>query len=181
MNKKLQTTFESVESQRLDLLSRLRSLKEEDLNWSPAGKWSILHIVSHLVTSERTALDYVRKKILGVERAGDSGAYEALKMFILVASQRLPLLKYKAPRFIEERTIVFHDIDDAKNAWDTVRAEWKVFLDEIPDRFVRRNIFRHVVAGRLNIEQGTRFFREHVIHHKPQIEALIRRAGQRRG
>jgi uncharacterized damage-inducible protein DinB len=179
MNRKLQSTFDLVEQQRAELLVRLQPLTREELNWSPPGKWSILRIMSHLVTAERTALEYVRKKNLGVAEARDSGIPETIKMFLLVISQRMPMLKFKAPQLIEDRTIEYKDLTEAIKEWDAVRAEWNVFLDAIPDQYVRRKIFRHVVAGRLNIEQGVLFFREHIIHHKPQVEALIRRASQK--
>jgi hypothetical protein len=177
MSPNLQRAFDDIELQREELLSRLRPLSQEKLTSAPAGKWSILRILSHLITGERTGLDYVSKKILGVDHAGDTGIYEDLKMQMLVVSQRLRFLKYKAPRFIEERTIVYKNIDEAENEWKQLRNEWKALLERIPEKHVRRKIFRHVIAGRLNVEHGIRFFGEHVIHHKPQIDALTKAPG----
>jgi hypothetical protein len=173
MNGKLQTAFAALESQRLELMSRLKGLTPDDLTWSPPGKWSIIHIVSHMMTGERMALEYVRKKILGVESVGDSGLYERFKVIALVVSQRLPFLKFKAPQLIVERTVVYEDLDKVDKEWSALRHDWKTFLDAVPERYARRNIFRHVVAGRLNLEQGMRFLSEHIIHHMPQIDRLI--------
>lgn len=174
MNQKLQQAFDDLELQREQLLSGLRRVPPESLTSSPPGKWSILRILSHLITGERTGLEYVRKKILGIDSAGDTGIYEELKMKILVVSQRLRFLKYKAPRLIEERTVVYGSLDEVDKQWSLLRNEWRTLLDKIPDNKVNRKIFRHVVAGRLNLVHGLRFFGEHVIHHKPQIDALIK-------
>jgi hypothetical protein len=174
MNERLGHTFSGIEKQRAQLLSALRDQPEQRLHWSPPGKWSILRILSHLIAGERTGLEYVRKKILGVQTVGDSGPFESFKMSILVLSQRLPLLKYKAPRLIEDRTVVLRDLASVEREWSALREEWRSFLENIPEQHVNKKIFRHVVAGRLNIEQGLRFFAEHVTHHRPQIDALLK-------
>jgi hypothetical protein len=174
MNPKLHFTFEKIERQRSELLAGLRNAPSVRLASSPQGKWSILHILSHLMAGERTGLEYVRKKLLGVDSVGESGPYEEFKFAILVVSQRLPFLKYKAPKVVVDRTVIYNDLDNVAQQWDRLRGEWKAFLEEIPDRHVNRKIFRHVVAGRMNVDHGLRFFAEHVTHHMPQIEALLK-------
>ncbi|HMD80597.1 MAG TPA: DinB family protein, partial [Anaerolineales bacterium] len=158
MNPKLQRAFDDIERQREELLVRLRTLSRDRLTSAPQGKWSIIRILSHLITGERTGLEYVNKKILGIDTAGDTGLYEEFKMQVLVLSQRLPFLKYKAPKLIEERTKVFDTLEEVESEWIQLRKEWKAFLERIPDKHVKRKIFKHVVAGRLNVEHGLRFF-----------------------
>jgi hypothetical protein len=174
MNARLERTFGEIEKQRGQMLSGLQGLPAQRLSWSPPGKWSILRILSHLITGERTGLEYVRKKILGVQSVENTGPLESFKMSILVLSQRFRFLKYKAPKLIEDRTVVYSDLDSVEREWDTLREDWRSFLENIPEEHVNKKIFRHVVAGRLNVEQGLRFFAEHVAHHKPQIEALLK-------
>jgi len=173
MSPKLQRAFDDIERQREELLVRLRSLPKDKLTSAPEGKWSILKILSHLITGERTGLEYVNKKVLGIDRAGDTGIFDEVKMLVLILSQRLPFVKYKAPRFIEERTKVLSTLEDVEHEWNQLRREWKAFLERIPDKHVNRKIFKHVVAGRLNVEHGLRFFGEHVTHHMPQIRERI--------
>jgi hypothetical protein len=174
MNSKLQATFDSLEQQRAGLLNLIRPLPARALTSSPAGKWSIIHILSHLITGERTGLEYVRKKMLGIDATRDAGPYEEFKMIGLVISQRLPFLKYKVPKLIEERTVVYSELATLEKEWDALRKEWGQLLASLPDHHVNRKIFRHVVAGRLSVEQGMRFFGEHILHHRPQIDKLIR-------
>jgi hypothetical protein len=178
MHGKLQKTFDSLEQQRAGLLTELKPLSVEILTSAPAGKWSIVYILSHLITGERTGLDYVRKKMLGIDATHDAGLFEEFKMMGLVMSQRLPFLKFKVPKLIEERTVVYTDLATIEKEWDVLRRDWAKMLENIPDQHVNRMIFRHVVAGRLNIDQGLRFFGEHIIHHKPQIQRLIQDASR---
>ncbi len=173
MNRKLHSTFELLETQRLQLFNEIRSLPDDVLTAAPQGKWSILRILSHIMAGEKTGLEYVRKKILGVERLGESGLWEESKMLGLVLSQRLTFLKYKSPRLIEERTVEYRDLATLEVKWNELRGEWRSFLEGIPDQFANRNIFRHVLAGRMSINQGLLFFREHITHHKPQIRQRI--------
>jgi hypothetical protein len=178
MHARLQKTFDSLEQQRAGLLNELRPLSAEILTSAPADKWSIIYILSHLITGERTGLEYVRKKMLGIDGTPDAGLFEEFKMIGLVISQRLPFLKFKVPKLIEERTVVYPDLATIEKEWDVLRRDWAKILENIPDQHVNRKIFRHVVAGRLNINQGLRFFGEHIIHHKPQIQRLIQDASR---
>jgi len=73
LDKKLKHYFAQLEQQKNNLLNELSSLSVEKLNSAPAGKWSITQIVAHLITVERLSIQYMQKKIQGIEQAGDAG------------------------------------------------------------------------------------------------------------
>jgi hypothetical protein len=54
-----------------------------------------------------------------------------------------------------------------------VRNELKTMLEKFGDDQLKRKIYKHVIAGKLNILQTLLFFREHVIHHQQQIKRLL--------
>jgi len=174
MKKELQLTFDELESQRAELLKEVISLSHDELTKSPEGKWSIIHILSHIVAGERAGLEYVRKKVLGVREAGESGMWEGLKLALFKASQRIPFLKYKAPRVLVDRTIVYNDLSTLELEWENIRRDWRSFLDKLPDEFSNKKIFRHAVGGRFNVRQGLVILREHINHHIPQIRERMR-------
>lgn len=173
MDQKLRSTFELLEAQRVELMSGIRGLPEDRLTQHPPGKWHVMKILAHLVAGERSGLLYVRKKILGAATTRDSGWWESAKMLMLIISQRLPGLKYKAPGIIEEKTKSYSSLAELEADWSAVRNEWFAFLEALPDTYANRKIFKHAFAGKLNLRQGLLFFREHIIHHRPQIDRLL--------
>jgi uncharacterized damage-inducible protein DinB len=174
MHPSFQKLFAELEIQRMRTLDSVKHLDNKQLNRPlTEGKWSVAQILSHIVAAERLSLGYVKKKTQGIETAPDTGLWEEIKMIMLVASQRVPGLKFKAPRVVVETTTVHPDLDSITKEWDAVRNEFKLLLDTIPDEYVNRRVYKHARAGYLNLKHALRFFGEHVIHHTPQIKRLV--------
>jgi uncharacterized damage-inducible protein DinB len=174
LNPILQKRFEEIESQRSQLITSLQKLSLGQLNHQPSGKWSVNQIIAHIITAEKMSVMYLTKKIQGIDEAEDSGFIQELKMVALIISQRLPF-KFKAPRVVVENTSTSTDLKELEQEWNMVRSELKVILEKIKDNQTNRMIYKHVRAGKLNIKHALIFFREHIIHHQPQIEKLIRK------
>jgi uncharacterized damage-inducible protein DinB len=174
MHPSLQRLFTEIELQRKDTLASVQHLTEEQLNKPAApGKWSVSEILSHVVSGERMSLQYIQKKIQGAAQSKDTGLVEELKMLVLKASQRLPGLKFKVPRSMAEHTTVFNNLSAISQEWEQVRNEFKVLLEKIPDEYRHKKIYKHPRAGYLNVKHALIFFREHIIHHTPQIKKLL--------
>jgi uncharacterized damage-inducible protein DinB len=173
MNSKLNTLFNSLEEDRKNLLATVSNLSlEKQLN-APPGKWSIQQILAHLIAAEKLSVMYLHKKMLGIKEAENTGLWEEIKMMALQASQRLPL-KFKAPRMVVENTPAYASFEELTADWDKTRAELKVLLEKFEDSQIRKKIYKHIRAGRLNIQHALLFFREHIIHHRPQINRLMK-------
>lgn len=174
MHPSFQKLFEEIESQRKSILSSVHHLTQDQLNKPLApGKWSVSQILSHLITAERMSVNYIQKKIQGIEQIEDTGLWEELKINLLKISQRLPGLKFKAPNRVVENTTFYNDLSTITKEWDLVRNEFKTLLEKIPAQYINRRIYRHVRAGYLNVRHALIFFREHIIHHTPQIKKLV--------
>lgn len=173
MNNTLLTLFDLLETQRNELLNLVSPLSNEQLNAHPEGKWSIAQVLSHIIASERLSVNYLNKKILGIKEAPDTGLIEELKMIILIISQRLPL-KFKAPKVVAENTLSYQTAEQVKEAWEKTRNDLKETLTRFQDDQLNRKVYKHPIAGMFNIKQSLRFFREHIIHHTPQIKNLLR-------
>lgn len=175
MHQKLETAISIIEKQRAELMEMIAQLSMEDINRSPRhNKWSISQIISHLIVAERLSINYLKKKIQGVDQAGDSGIAEELKMVILKISQRMPGIRFKAPRQVIENTPYYTDISTLQSEWNSTRNELREFLETIQEHHLKRKIYKHVVVGYLNVLQAVQFFGEHVTHHTPQIKRLIK-------
>jgi hypothetical protein len=144
----------------------------EKFNHGSINNWSVNQILNHLMSSERLALLYMRKKSLGVNDLDNSGWLEELKSVMLKVSQRLPI-RYKAPRAVVEHTSSIADFEQLRTEWQQVRAGLIQFAGKIEEKNIYKKIFKHPVAGRLNVIQAIVFFREHLRHHLPQIQRLL--------
>jgi hypothetical protein len=173
MNARLRQAFDKLERQREFLLGHVSQLPAEKYSSSTNNGWSVSEILIHLVTSERLSVNYMRKKALGIESLKDSGLVEEVKMRLLRLSQRLPF-KYKAPTIITDHTPAAIPLSTLTTDWDDVRQQLKTFAERMADNHVRRKVFKHPVAGRLDLFQAMDFFFEHIQHHWPQIKGLSR-------
>lgn len=173
MNARLQFLFDSLEAQKKKLLDLMHGTDQQQRNAAAPGTWSVNQVIAHLIASERLSVGYLNKKMLGIKDYPNSGLLEEAKMIVLVISQRLPF-KFKAPRVIVENTSPFQNSEELLEAWDKIRLELKAVLEKFTDEQVKRKVFKHPVAGMLNIQQALRFFREHIIHHQPQIKRLLK-------
>jgi uncharacterized damage-inducible protein DinB len=172
MNRKLQSLYDLAEADRKRILDMVSRLTEEKFGHNPPDKWSISQILAHLIAAERLSLQYMKKKSLGIKEAGNSGIWEEIKFLILKVSQRLPL-KYKAPKMLAESQPEKLSLSEITAQWDETRKDLKAFIENWEDHHLKKKIYKHVVSGRLNILHAVSFFREHAIHHLPQIKRLL--------
>lgn len=173
MNHSFHQLYELLEAQRHSLLSSIQNLSPEKLNHRIQGKWSINQIIAHLIAAERLSLNYLQKKVNAIHEVKNSGLWEEVRMALLVASQRLPGLKFKAPRVVVENTPPVADLNALLKEWETLRKDLKNFLEKLPAGSEKKLIYKHARAGRLSTLHALRFFREHIIHHTPQIKKLL--------
>jgi hypothetical protein len=128
--------------------------------------------VAHLIYAEEISLAYMKKKAQGIDTAGDSGLRESVKMFVLKVSQRLPL-KFKAPQVLAQSQPEQLSLDELTVRWHVVRSSLHEFTGSLMDSYLKRKIYKHPIAGKLNVVQAIAFMREHVNHHLPQIKRLL--------
>lgn len=174
MNQVLEKHYKHLEEQRSQIVELLKSLPHEALAKSPVpGKWSILEILTHLYSAEKVSMNYIKKKSLGIDTVGDTGIWNAFMLGLLRVSQRIPM-RYKAPRVVVENTPPLVPMPELMAKWDLLRLELKSMLENVPEKYVHRLVYKHPVAGRLSFPQAVAFFSEHVRHHIPQINRLIK-------
>lgn len=174
MNQQFERVFQQIEEERNDFQNQFSVVADEHWNFSPQpGKWSMAQVFTHLVTSEKLSLGYMKKKAQGIEQAGNSGFMQSVKVLILIISQRLPMLKFKAPKVVVDNTPPAMSRQELFATWEKSRLELKNFLEGIGDDHIRKLIYKHPIAGRLDGRQALVFFAEHIHHHRPQLMRLL--------
>jgi uncharacterized damage-inducible protein DinB len=174
VNTSVQNEFDLLEQQRAEIVELIKNLPKEKFNHSPAeGKWSISQILTHILTAEGLSIGYMKKKAKGIAQLQDAGVLAEMRFLLLKISQRIPSLKFKAPRLVVENTPPALPKQQLLQQWEAQRNDLKTFLEGIDEKYSRRVIFKHPVAGRFSASQAVAFFREHIIHHLPQIKRLL--------
>ena len=176
MNSELAKHLNALTVATNSLLREVGPLSSSTYYFSPGdGKWSISQILTHLLTSERLALNYMRKKSQApVELLGTAGLKEDIWFFIFELSQQIPL-RYKAPKVVSENTPPPLSFGDLVRQWEGLRLEMIDFLNSLEAEKIPKKIYKHPIAGRLTVIHAVRFMALHVNHHVPQIKAIIAR------
>lgn len=172
MNQKLNRLFERLEVQRHELLEKVKQVPDKFDAKPNDKKWSLHQLLAHLVAAEKLSNQYISKKIQGIDHAGDTGIMEDLKMGVLKVSQRLPL-KFNAPKPVVATTNSYTNLAALIAEWDSTREDFKQLLNQVKDDQLKRKVYKHVIAGRLNIVHAVEFLHEHVAHHLPQVNRLL--------
>jgi uncharacterized damage-inducible protein DinB len=171
--KSIERQFEKLEAQRTELLSAVAGASEGALTSKPDGKWSVLEILTHIVTAEQLSQAYLKKKMQGIESLPEAGLSSWLRSGLLTVSQRLPL-RYKAPRRVVENTPEGLPLAEIKNRWDASRQEYRELLGRITETTVNKAVYKHPRAGYMNVLQMITFYRDHIVHHRPQIISRLK-------
>jgi hypothetical protein len=168
---RLEKLFQELENQRYQFLAEIKKHEEKTLYYSANGKWNMAQVISHLYISERTSLDYLEKKMKGIDRASRSTIWEWIKVVGLIFSQRLPF-KYKAPKGSNLPEPESRPIDGVVTDWTAERQRLHTILSRFTEKDVKKKVYRHVVIGLVDITHMMIFFREHIYHHQWQIKRI---------
>ena len=176
MNAQLQTLFATIEQKKAEILNDVQRMSEEDFTRQPApNQWSMSQVLAHLQTSEMLSTLYMLKKFQGIETYSDTGIQHELLMLLVKLSQRLPL-RYKAPTVVASKTPSYNTKQELIANWQKSREALRSLLEKFQDHQLKKKVYRHPVAGLINIQHALIFFHEHLIHHTPQIKRLLREA-----
>jgi uncharacterized damage-inducible protein DinB len=173
MKTKTIRSFEVLESNRKQLLSEVASLPPEQLHQKPSPEnWSTIQIINHLIMAEQGSLAYIQKKILTKENLQQAGWKSKWRLFVLKLALLMPI-KYKAPKILPDPE---NDtpIVDCIQKWDGIRSDLRNLLNDLPEPMFTLEIFKHPVAGKMNMNQAIEFMNVHMTRHHQQIKSILR-------
>lgn len=174
MTDELNIQWLQIEEAKARFLAYLENWDKDRLQASPDSCWSALQIVEHLITSETGTLEYLKKKTQTAPElmhpAGQAEAQAARKLSLALKSDE----RWKAPDILPQPSGNF-PMSMLQAAWSDLRVQWKAFLDELPADYYDKQVFKHPLAGRLNMEQTLDFVCHHIDHHVHQLRRLAQK------
>lgn len=175
MNASLDPLYDKLQRDLKDLYDELKDHPDIVLNKKLSDtRWSVLQIMHHLLLSEMGALKYVKKKLSHDPELKKASMMTGFRLLALKMSLRAPF-KFKAPAIVGDSHLpeksTFWEI---VKKWNTHRAELKEFLEELPEDLLKKEIFKHPVAGRQTIKGMLQFYEDHFIRHRRQIRKTLK-------
>lgn len=152
-----------------DELGMFRGLRKDLLKDKSYG-WSVIQVFSHLELSERASLNYMQKKILAGDKMHATSFANAMKMNLTKLALLSPL-KWKAPSYVSNPPDDF-TLEEIQNQWMETRNQIALFVEAYPEKYLNKAVYKHPMAGRLNLHDAIDSFRYHFLHHKHQLQRI---------
>jgi uncharacterized damage-inducible protein DinB len=168
MNEMLQHQFTDLEKSRKDLFEDLRAYSDDIVNEKPSPEaWSIAQVIEHLIMAEEFSLQYLQKKTQDTSKVRVAG-FGSQWRFLLTQTVFFMNIKYKAPTIINP-TNTFATVAGLDARWTKVRKDTFELLNRLPEADLEKEIWKHAVAGKMNIHQMLAFFNIHFNRHRKQV------------
>ena len=146
MKKDLYKKLESLDEMIDAVYQGLAGLSEEQLHDHSYG-WSVIEVLAHLQLAEELSLTYMQKKLQAGDNMKDASALSKIKLrlgkYVMKSS-----LKWKAPKVVASPNgdLSFGEL---KDKWLATRRLLKMFIDDYPDAYLKKEVYKHPLAGRL--------------------------------
>ena len=161
-----------------NLLKEMAGHEDALLNRPNGSGWSAIQTMHHLILVEENSLAYIKKKMGHNPVLPQIGLGVHYRSFLLWAGLYLPI-KFKAPKMIgNEYLPEYRSMAETRERWLAARSAWQAYLNEMPDEWADKVVYRHPRAGLLGWPQMLRFFGQHFERHRKQIRRAIA-AGKR--
>ena len=86
-------------------------------------------------------------------------------------------LKLNAPKGIDTPALPPEDtFESVETKWQKVRNDMRSFLENVDDKYLDKEVYKHPFAGRLTLKGMMSFFMAHFRHHRKQIDRAVKNA-----
>ncbi len=173
MKKEINEKLKRLNSETEKIYASIEGISEEKLN-DPSYGWSLLQVLSHLNAAEKASLLYMQKKIQAGDKMGESGPSNAFRMWVTNKALKSPL-KWSAPSYIADPPT--YELDEIKSKWAKTRASIQEFVDDYPEKWLNKLVYKHPMGGRQNLNRAVDSFVFHQVHHVHQINRIKKQLG----
>jgi uncharacterized damage-inducible protein DinB len=154
-------------------MNKAKPLSYEQFNKKPApDQWSIAQVLHHLWNAYNFSQTFMEKRIQEKKVTQTTGLKTLYKYILLQVALALPI-KYKAPRAIADLPAEV-SFDVLEQSFKQTALNYEKMLDNLPAALEDKEIFKHPRVGYLNASQTFSFIKAHALHHKAQIENLLK-------
>jgi uncharacterized damage-inducible protein DinB len=169
----LQARLDEIQSRRRRTLAELAAASAEQREFHPrAGAWSQLDVARHLTLVEgKTTRVLAQRRVTGVPRRPVVDAFVRQPLLWLYFGSPWRA-KIPAQSVAPDPAMSFEQVT---RDWEAAHAMLAQHLDTIGAHDTRTIVYRHPVAGYMDIFDTLRFVAGHHDHHREQL-GRIRRA-----
>jgi uncharacterized damage-inducible protein DinB len=168
MNARLSAQFNTIEKSRKELFDDLKSYDDEIINQKPSpGTWSIAQVLEHLIIAEEGSLKYLQKKTQDTSKVPVAG-FGSKWRFLLTNTVFVLNISFKAPAVVVPSDN-FATIEQLDKKWTQVRTDTLQLLNRLPEADLKKEIWKHAIAGKMDAYQMVSFFNIHFNRHRKQV------------
>ena len=172
MNTQMEEQFNRLETERKNLFHDLKKYTDEQLNQKPSPQaWSVAEVIAHVMAAEEYSLKYLQKKVQNTNDSPSEGIKQKWR-WLLIKSVFSCNIKFKAPE-IGEPKVGYTELTTLYARWTGTRTEIAKILSKLSDKELNKTLWKHAVAGKLNLHHMVQFFGIHFKRHKKQIERTL--------
>ena len=158
-----------------DIFLRLENISDSLLHDTSYG-WSLIQVLSHLETSEAGTIIYMKKKMqAGADKIPAFGWSNRLRLWMTIGLLRTSL-KWKAPKYVAKPAGHF-SLNEIRQKWNKTREGTREYVAEYPAELLPKAIFKHPMAGRIDIMGAIDSMIFHQEHHIHQIDRIKKKVG----
>ena len=169
INKKLKRLNDDTEK----IYASLDGIAKEKLS-DPSYGWSIIQVFSHLNDAETASLKYMKKKVQAGDKMANSKLSNALRTWLCNHALKSSL-KWKAPSYISNPPT--YELEEIRSKWADTRSAIQEFVDNYPDQWLNKLVYKHPLGGRQNLDRAVDSFVYHQVHHTHQIKRIRKQLG----
>ena len=175
MNQKIDKHSQRFNREHQYYKNLLQNLTDEQLAFRLSeNKWSIIQTIYHVYLSESSIIDFILQ--FSFERKSEKLGFTSKFSSFLTNAGLRSSLKFKAPTKYLETFPEPIDKDALMLEWSLKTESFDLFLRNFDDRRIKLFIFKHPLAGKFNLSQTLGFMYYHKVHHRKQIEKLMKQS-----
>lgn len=176
MDKKTKIHLKNLDQKLTLLLRDLKNYTDAKLNEQPnPNEWSVLQIMQHLMQAESGSISYVKKKLSFEPELAKAGVLSSFRSVFLNMALSSPI-KIKAPAQISGDSLLT-DLTfwEVAKQWKTQRKELVTYLENLPEDFYTKDLYKHPLSGKMTLSSMLSFFNKHVDRHTRQIKRTLKK------
>ena len=162
--------FKIIETQRQFIKEMLFNIGSENcLIQSDEDQWCVNQVLDHLIMTEKLGYQYINNKRKSLQTLKTAGFRSYISRRILSFVLLLPF-KYKAPNNVMPKPQA-DSLEQMFMDWDHQRNLLKELIYDLRED-LDKQLFKHPLAGRMNLIQMLDFYESHIAHHLIQIKRI---------
>jgi hypothetical protein len=169
----LRSHLHKLERAKQRFLAELGAMDDDMLRRHPApGAWSALDLVEHLILTEVSILDAMRRNVCAQQKVGFR---DKLGMQLVNTGMLLPgRVKVPAGAAMVVPKGRRAGLSELAEQWSAVRVAMTAFLEGVESQHRSQGVFRHPIGGWTTIEGTLSFLQVHLFHHRYQLRRIRR-------